>query len=311
MTCKDTEKRLRWLLKSESSLPAWVLIAFPPFSGYQIVSILFFPYWTYSHLPKEENQKSHQVTTSSSKSKADAAHPYLWDLDLALCDLTTHELVDMLSSLRPPSTLTATAAKLLQSCPTLCDPRDGSPSGSFVPGILQARRLEWVAISFSNAGKWKVKSLSRVWLFETPWTAAYQAPLSMGFSRQEYWSGFSTLTKPLQIQERTTTTDTSLQKKDHWRIHSNHWSAATTESDGTGIVRIFFAGSWGISWMRPDATCWWNFPFFCGPRSPFWRFFHVLYPLWPHHGGCCWFHSLLPASASFGARECFNLLKAF
>ena len=85
----------------------------------------------------------------------------------------------------------AAAAKSFQSCPTLCDPIDGSPPGSAVPGILQARTLEWVAISFSNAWKWKVKgkSLSRVWLFVTPWTAAHQAPPSMGFSRQEYWSG--------------------------------------------------------------------------------------------------------------------------
>ena len=85
----------------------------------------------------------------------------------------------------------AAAAKSLQSCPTLCDPTDGSPSGSPVPGILQARILEWVAISFSNAWRWKVKvkSLSRVRLLATPWTAAYQAPPSMEFSRQEYWSG--------------------------------------------------------------------------------------------------------------------------
>ena len=85
----------------------------------------------------------------------------------------------------------AAAAKSLQSCPTLCDPRDTSPPGSPVPGILQARTLEWVAISFSNAwkGKVKVKSLSHVWLFATPWTAAHQAPSSIGFSRQEYWSG--------------------------------------------------------------------------------------------------------------------------
>ena len=82
------------------------------------------------------------------------------------------------------------AAKSLQSCPTLCDPIDGSPPGSSVPRILQTRTLEWLAISFSNAWKWKVKvkSLSRVWLFATPWTAAYQAPPSMWFSRQEYWS---------------------------------------------------------------------------------------------------------------------------
>ena len=85
----------------------------------------------------------------------------------------------------------AAAAKSLQSCPTLCNPIDSSPPGSLVPGILQARTLEWVAISFSNAGKWKVKVklLSRVRLLVTPWTAAYQAPPSMGFSRQEYWSG--------------------------------------------------------------------------------------------------------------------------
>ena len=83
------------------------------------------------------------------------------------------------------------AAKSLQSCPTLCDPIDGSPLGSYVPGILQARILEWVAISFSNAWKWKVKvkSLSRPRLLATPRTAAYQASPSMGFSRQEYWSG--------------------------------------------------------------------------------------------------------------------------
>ena len=80
------------------------------------------------------------------------------------------------------------AAKSLQSCLTLCDPIDGSPPGSPVPGILQARTLEWVAMSFSNAWNWKVKgkSLSRVWLFMTPWTAAHQAPPSMGFSRQEW-----------------------------------------------------------------------------------------------------------------------------
>ena len=88
-------------------------------------------------------------------------------------------------------TAAAAAAKSLQSCPTLCDPIGGSPPGPPVPGILQARTLEWVAISFSNAWKWKgkVKSLSRVQLLTTPRTAAYQAPPSMAFSRQEYWSG--------------------------------------------------------------------------------------------------------------------------
>ena len=84
----------------------------------------------------------------------------------------------------------AAAAKLLQTCLTLCDPIDSSPPGSPVPGILQARTLEWIAISFSNAWKWKVKVklLSRVRLPATPWTAAYQASLSMGFVKQEYWS---------------------------------------------------------------------------------------------------------------------------
>ena len=70
-------------------------------------------------------------------------------------------------------------------------PHRWQPPGSPVPGILQARTLEWVAITFSNAWKWKVKvkSLSRVRPSATPWTAAYQAPPSTGFSRQEYWSG--------------------------------------------------------------------------------------------------------------------------
>ena len=92
---------------------------------------------------------------------------------------------------QPYILLAAAAAKSLQSCPTLCDSVDGSLPGSSVLGILQARTLEGVAISFSNAWKWKVKvkSLSCVWLFATPWTAAYQAPPSMGVSRQEYWSG--------------------------------------------------------------------------------------------------------------------------
>ena len=90
-----------------------------------------------------------------------------------------------------PYNPTAAAAKSLQLCPTLYDPVDSSPPGSPVPGILQARTPEWVAISLSNAWKWKVKvkSLSHVRLLVTPWTTAYQAPPSMGFSRQEYWSG--------------------------------------------------------------------------------------------------------------------------
>ena len=102
-----------------------------------------------------------------------------------LCSGLVNKLTGMIH------TAAAAAAKSRQSCPTLCDPRDGSPPGPAVPGILQARTLDWVAISFSNAWKWKVKvkSLSRVWLLVTPWTAAYQAPPSMGFSRQEYGVG--------------------------------------------------------------------------------------------------------------------------
>ena len=84
----------------------------------------------------------------------------------------------------------AVAAKSLQSCPILCNPFDSSPPGSPIPGILQGKNTGWVAISFSNAWKWKVKvkSFSRVRLLATPWTAAHQVPPSMRFSRQEYWS---------------------------------------------------------------------------------------------------------------------------
>ena len=109
--------------------------------------------------------------------------------------LKTWICVNCFSSTSPETLVCLKLLLLLLSCfsrcPTLCDPRDGRPPGSPVPGVLQARTLEWVAISFSNAWKWKVKvkSLSCVWLLATPWTAAYQAPPSMGFSRQEYWSG--------------------------------------------------------------------------------------------------------------------------
>ena len=114
-------------------------------------------------------------------------------------------------------TLTAAsaAAKSLQSCPTLCDPIDSNPPGSPVPGILQTRTREWVAISFSNAWKWKVKvkSLSRVWPSATPWTAAYQAPPSMGFSRQEYWSGIPLPSPLLWLLFRNLTSEYSLGRR--------------------------------------------------------------------------------------------------
>ena len=102
--------------------------------------------------------------------------------------LHNHNSQILFVSMAAAAAAAAAAAKSLQSCPTLCDPIDGSATGSSIPGILQARTLEWVAISSSNAWNWKVKVklLSRVWLFVTSWTAAHQAPPSMGFSRQEY-----------------------------------------------------------------------------------------------------------------------------
>ena len=108
------------------------------------------------------------------------------------------------------------AAKSRQSCLTLCDPIDGRPTGSSVPGILQARILEWVAISFSHAWRWKVKvkSLSCVRLLATPWTVAYQAPPSVGFSRQEYWSG-SPLPSPVVLWPRINNLNITM--KDHQR----------------------------------------------------------------------------------------------
>ena len=118
-------------------------------------------------------------------------HKKIWDeWKNVFLELNLLKERNILHSICNYDTATA-AAKSLQSCPTLCDPIDGSPPGSPVPGILQARTLEWVAISFSNAWKRKVKvkSLGHVWFFATPWTVAYHAPLSMGFSRQEYWSG--------------------------------------------------------------------------------------------------------------------------
>ena len=114
-----------------------------------------------------------------------------WGEYLGKASQTEHLIWDLNKEHTRTYTQWNIAAKSLQSCPTLCEPIDGSPPGSPVPGILQARALEWVAIAFSNAWKWKkkVKLLSRVRLLATPWTAAYQAPPSMGFSRQEYWSG--------------------------------------------------------------------------------------------------------------------------
>ena len=135
--------------------------------------------------------------------------PWMWDISSQSLQHPGKSLIQFLlmgGAVFPPCSLSwgqtiikimAAAAKSLQLCLSLCDPIDGSPPGSPISGILQARTLEWVAISFFNAWKWKVKvkSLGRVRLLSTPWTAAYQAPPPMGFSRQEYWSGLAISSK--------------------------------------------------------------------------------------------------------------------
>ena len=132
----------------------------------------------------------------------------------------------------------AAAAKSLQSCLTLCDPIDSSPPGSPVPGILQARTLEWVAISFSNVWKWKVKvkSLSPVQPSATPWTTAFQAPPSMGFSRQEYWSGvlLPSLDQPRQHikKQRQYFADKGLSNQDYGVSSSHVWMWELDHKEG-------------------------------------------------------------------------------
>ena len=140
----------------------------------------------------------------------------------------TNLILEQLGLLWPvwwlPGGATAAAAKSRQSCPTLCNPIDGSPPGSPIPGILQAKTLEWVAISFSSAWKWKVKMklLSCVQLLATPWTAAQQAPLSMGFSRQEYWSGVP-LPSPL-LEDQHSFISSYLEPAQCWGTSKTHLS---------------------------------------------------------------------------------------
>ena len=171
-----------------------------------------------------------------------------------------HSRVPVLQSLTPA----AAATKLLQSCPTLCDPIDSNPPGSPVPGILQARTLEWVAISFSNAwkGKAKVKSLSRVWLFTIPSTAAYQAPPSMGLSRQEYWSGL-----PLPSQKSLT----------EFMIIYVHWVGNAFQPSSSSVVPIssclqFFPASESFPVSQLFASRWadyWSFRFSISPSNEY------------------------------------------
>ena len=135
---------------------------------------------------------------------------------------------------------TGAAAKSLQSCPTLCDPIDSGPPGSPVPGILQARTLDWVAISFSNAWKWKVKvkALSRVQPSATPWIAAYQAPPSIGFSRQKYWSGVPL--SPLNNSMRQ-------------MLLSSH---STDEPNRVQWIKYFDQDQWEMAQPRDSKACW-------------------------------------------------------
>ena len=147
----------------------------------------------------------------------------------------------------------AATAKLLQSCPTLCSPIDGSPPGSAVPGILQARTLEWVAISFSNAWRWKVKvkSLSCVRLLATPWTAAHQAPPSMGFSRQEDWSGCHRLLPPWTAAPQA--------PPSMGFSRQEHWSGVPSPSPNTmsSIVFVKFRKAQGKLVFKPEYLCYW------------------------------------------------------
>ena len=165
------------------------------------------------------------------------------------CFLVWHDLTFLISNhfsylsisaWKLPPVFVAAAAKSLQSCPTLCDPIDGSPPGSPVPGILQARTLEWVAISFSSAWKWKVKvkSLSRVRLLATPWTAAHQAFPSMRFSRQEYWSGLPLPSPPVFV------------------VSLNSWgrkeSETTERLNWTELLNLNF---WVSEWVKVTQSC--------------------------------------------------------
>ena len=131
---------------------------------------------------------------------------------------------------------------------------DGSPPGSPVPGILQARTLEWVAISFSNAWKWKVKvkSLSRVRLFMTPWTPAYQAPPPMGFSRQEYWSEL-----PLPSPDNSLQLGKTVQHKVHFI--KKYWLSRVvygTHTDREKQTSSLDPERLYICWLFPLMTVW-------------------------------------------------------
>ena len=154
--------------------------------GRNVIGLKLCIYPPLSQAHKAVNIDSYTMITSSRR--GDVLN---WKWAPAMGEAHLYILPHLTLAIHPYLMGAAATAKSLQSCPTLCDPVDSSPPGSAIPGILQARTLEWVAISFSSAWKWKVKVklLNCVRLFATPWTVAHQAPLSMGFSRQEYWSG--------------------------------------------------------------------------------------------------------------------------
>ena len=186
-----------------------------------------------------------------------------------------------------PSKKTA-AAKSLQLCPTLCDPIDGSPPGSPIPGILQARTLEWVAISFSNVWKRqvKVKSLSCVRLLATPWTAAYQAPPSMGLSRQEYWSGVPvpSAKKPASLKSLSLWLLLGATKLWHWLtgvfpevfslipcVQSEAGRKSKSKSKSKSLSHVWlFATPWTVACgiLQTRIPVWVAFPFSSGSSQP-------------------------------------------
>ena len=150
-------------------------------------------------------------------------------------------------------------SEVAQSCLTLRDPMDFSPWGSSIHGIFQARVLEWVAIAFSNAWKWnnawkwkvKVKSLSRVRPSATPWTAAFQAPPSMGFSRQEYWSGV-----PLPSPKNTLRQSQTLKRGFHLPTSTPRYAHAVKEKRWNIFIKqlvfiesLLYIGCHGMSWI--------------------------------------------------------------
>ena len=182
----------------------------------------------------------------------------------------------------------AAAAKSLQSCPTLCNPIDGSPPGSTNPGILQARTLKWVAISFSNAWKWKVKgkSLSHVQLLATPWTAACQAPPSMGFSRQEYRSGVPYLKPSRWWLVRPLMTDLKTTVRPHCAISACSHLLLSIKALASLVARqgeesafgqtsapTPVAGIWSkanFPFHQPGLFCWlWASKWATNPHTPF------------------------------------------